>query len=568
MLAVMALMVGIATVVSTAGVSKAAASPPRPSVVPWSPARFSTVPPMLRSAAPRVVRRDTDLHLDGLSSDMTSQNWSGYVATGTQYTGVSGGWTVPSVQPSEAEGVSESWIGIGGPAGQSALIQTGTTQETSYDRTTYFAWYELYPAAPIDLGAVSPGDQMSATINETSPGMWAFTIQDLTSTQQFTGSGPFTTTIVSAEWIEEAPTNGETGQVDLANFGSVPFTDTRISGANLADQDNEPWEMVDVSGNVIAYPSAYDLAGGFTITYGSPPTSVTTTTLTFPPETTTLPPLTAPTTRPPPRLPVVCPTPTNHAEAGRPVGLAAMRRVNGCTAYWVVTEQGQVIGFGGATTYGDLSSVPHDPVIAIAATPDSAGYWLVTSTGQVYPFGDAGHFGDLSGHHLNDPIVAVAVTPDGLGYWLVGGDGGIFTFGDARFYGSTGDLRLNEPIVGIATGPIGAGYWLVASDGGIFTFGRTLYLGSMGSTRLNRPVVGITAGTPGPGYRMVGSDGGIFSFAAPFYGSLGAHPPASPIIAMSPSVDGNGYYMLGADGTVYNFGDAPNLGSVAVALPA
>ena len=76
------------------------------------------------------------------------------------------------------------------------------------------------------------------------------------------------------------------------------------------------------------------------------------------------------------------------------------------------------------------------------------------------------------------------------------------------------------------------------------------------------------SGTPGPGYRMVGSDGGIFSFAAPFYGSLGAHPPASPIIAMSPSVDGGGYYMLGADGTVYNFGDAPNLGSVTVALPA
>jgi len=73
-------------------------------------------------------------------------------------------------------------------------------------------------------------------------------------------------------------------------------------------------------------------------------------------------------------------------------------------------------------------------------------------------------------------------------------------------------------------------------------FGRpiTPALGSMGSTRLNRPVVGITAGTPGPGYRMVGSDGGIFTFG-PFYGSLGAHPPAAPIVAMSPSVDGNGY---------------------------
>ena len=309
MLAVMALMVGIATVVSTAGVSKASASPPRPSVVPWSPARFSTVPPMLRSASSHVVRRDTDLHLDGLSSDMTSQNWSGYVATGAHYTGVSGGWTVPSVQPSEAEGVSESWIGIGGSAGQSALIQTGTTQETAYDRTTYFAWYELYPAPPIDLGAVSPGDQMSATINETSPGMWAFTIQDLTSTQQFTGSGPFTTTIVSAEWIEEAPTNGETGQVAPRELRFRAFH----RHADNRSQPGGPRQRAVGDGRRLRQRDRLSLGVrlGWRVHdhYGSPPTSVTTTTLTFPPETTTLPPLTAPTTQPPPAYRSCAPPP-------------------------------------------------------------------------------------------------------------------------------------------------------------------------------------------------------------------------------------------------------------------
>jgi len=510
---------------------------------------------------PLHIVHDGRIHIASAPAFQTSSNWAGYVAAGgPQFTSVSGEWTVPSVQSSASLESSASWLGIGG-TDTTTLIQTGTTQETSGGATSYFAWYELLPSPAISIGGVSPGDVMSASIEQTAPGQWSLTIKDLTSSQQFTGSGTYDTAVDSAEWIEEDPTLASTGGlISLADFGTASFNHLVVQGSNLATQTLTPFGIVDASNNVLAYPSAYDPSGAFNVTYGSPPVSPTTTTTTTP--------VTPTTSAPPTTVPVVCPSAINHATAGQPVALASVRIANGCAAYWVVTAQGQVIGFGGAPSHGDLSGVAHPPVIAIAASHDGGGYWLVTGDGEVHAFGDAGHLGDLTGHHLNGTIVAMAVTPDGLGYWLVGSDGGIFAFGDARFYGSTGDLKLNKPIVGIAPGPKGGGYWLVGSDGGIFTFGKAPYLGSTGSIRLNRPVVGITAAPAGLGYRMVGSDGGIFSFGAPFYGSLGAHPPASPIATMSPSVDGQGYYMLGANGAVYNFGDAPELGSVTVAAAA
>ena len=47
-----------------------------------------------------------------------------------------------------------------------SIIQTGTAQETENGVTAYYAWYELYPAAPVNLALVSPGDQMSAVITQ------------------------------------------------------------------------------------------------------------------------------------------------------------------------------------------------------------------------------------------------------------------------------------------------------------------------------------------------------------------------------------------------------------------
>ena len=67
------------------------------------------------------------------------------------------------MQPTQYSGASATWIGIdGGPASSGSIIQTGTVQLTGGGATSYAAWYELYPAAPVTVGGVSPGDTMSA----------------------------------------------------------------------------------------------------------------------------------------------------------------------------------------------------------------------------------------------------------------------------------------------------------------------------------------------------------------------------------------------------------------------
>ena len=69
------------------------------------------------------------------------------------------------------------------------------------------------------------------------------------------------------------------------------------------------------------------------------------------------------------------------------------------------------------------------------------GYWLVASDGGIFTYGDTilrlhRH------HHLNQPIVGMAATPDSNGYWLVASDGGIFAYGDTTFFGSTGSISF------------------------------------------------------------------------------------------------------------------------------
>jgi hypothetical protein len=200
--------------------------------------------------------------------------------------------------------------------------------------------------------------------------------------------------------------------------------------------------------------------------------------------------------------------------------------------YWILGLDGSVAVKGDATYFGS-TWVEYDDEFAasLSATPDGRGYWIFTSAGRAIPFGNAAFYGDMSGTPLNGSILDSVVTKTGQGYWMVGSDGGIFAFGDAKFFGSTGNLRLNQPVMSMVADPDGAGYWLVASDGGIFAFDAPFY-GSMGGTRLNKPISAMVGGPAG--YLMVGQDGGIFAFGAtPFYGSLGARPPANPILAVA-----------------------------------
>ena len=165
----------------------------------------------------------------------SSENWSGYVASpsgsGSPYSSVSGSWVAPTASCTSGQSYSAFWVGLGGSGEGSTLEQTGTEADCSAGGTaSYFAWYELVPAAPIKVSlAVHPGDQMTGkvTVDGTSV---AVSITDHTTGQAFTRTLTMDNPDVSsAEWIAEAPsacdeTESSCSPLPLTDFGKVTFT--------------------------------------------------------------------------------------------------------------------------------------------------------------------------------------------------------------------------------------------------------------------------------------------------------------------------------------------------------
>jgi len=215
----------------------------------------------------------------------SSSNWSGYAVTPTSgsYIAISGSWTVPSVAPSKGATYSATWIGIDG-FNNDYLIQTGTEQDY-YDGSAHYAtWWtdseNNFEEQPFSL-AVSPGDEMTASIIEQNGGSWTITLTNDTAeakggtdssvTEQVsTYDGPG----ASAEWIMEAPTIG--GRVaPLADYGETGFTRAGVAtsvGGRLASPNftiTDGGYMVQHR-SIVSIPSGPGQAGNdFNIAYGS-----------------------------------------------------------------------------------------------------------------------------------------------------------------------------------------------------------------------------------------------------------------------------------------------------------
>ena len=201
-----------------------------------------------------------------------SRNWSGYVATGGTFTAVKGSWTI--AQPSTATvGIDATWVGIGG-YGSEDLVQAGTQAEvTRTGDVRYTAWIERLPQAAQTVSlSVSGGDSVTVELTEQSAGQWLVSLKNNTTGQSYSTTVRYTSAHMSAEWIEEAPSNGR-GVVPLSDFGTVRFTSAsaRIDGrdVNLRDANAKPVTMADGSGQALATPSAIGSDGNsFTVTRG------------------------------------------------------------------------------------------------------------------------------------------------------------------------------------------------------------------------------------------------------------------------------------------------------------
>jgi hypothetical protein len=497
-----------------------------------------------------------------------STNWSGYVdvGTGARFTGVTGSWTVPTVGPT-ASAASSTWVGIDGDT-NADLIQAGTEQDWGPEGVVYYAWYEMLPAVSIELGAVQPGDRITTDITRDQPGTWSISVDDLTQHALWTGSVAYIAPESSAEWIEEAPTDATTGDVEpLADYGSVQFSHMGVQGTGTRAATASPVYMVKQdSSRVQSYPAPYDRStDSFDITYGAPsalPVSfpavpiATGTPATSPTTTAQAPTTTSPTTAPPS-------PPGGHG-------------------YWLVGDDGGVFSFGGAHFHGSTGNMVtrvHGQVVnlavvtSIAPTPDDGGYWLATVNGGIFPFGDASYYGSLPAIGVLDAqVVAIVPTSDGKGYFMLSWQGGVYAFGDARFVGSCGTIGgCGAPLTGLVPDASGNGYWLLLANCQVVAFGDAPKLPAsdcQSYATANQVEARAAARTPdGRGYWVLLVDGSVYPEGdAVTLGSWKAAATTTskdPAEAIVPTRDGRGAWVVLEKGSVNSYGDAPKLGDLA-----
>jgi hypothetical protein len=172
-------------------------------------------------------------------SASVSANWSGYSlqdinAAGLQFTSITGTWTVPLTKCALGAPASAAfWVGLGGSSDTSTgLEQTGTGADCTGSSTIprYYAWYEILPAASVQVPLkVKPGDQITTSVNVNGT-TTLVQIKNRTRKTSFTKSLTVAAPDVSsAEWIAEAPSACDTSGtrctvLPLANFGSVVFS--------------------------------------------------------------------------------------------------------------------------------------------------------------------------------------------------------------------------------------------------------------------------------------------------------------------------------------------------------
>lgn len=220
--------------------------------------------------APRVAWRSNKNVKIGSGFGWTSSNWSGYAITKTDsdFNSVSGQWIVPTVRPSSNNAYSSAWVGIDG-FNNDSLIQTGTAHDSINGSASYYAWWEILPAAATRIPhPVSPGDRMRAEINHIGGSMWSIMLINDTKGWTFRTVRPYSGPRESAEWIVEAPSiNGQITR--LANYGKVAFSRAEVNGGNPNLTKSNGGVMI--QDNVqVSTPSAPNKSrNGFVVSYGS-----------------------------------------------------------------------------------------------------------------------------------------------------------------------------------------------------------------------------------------------------------------------------------------------------------
>jgi len=204
--------------------------------------------PQRALAAARIVRAARVVS----GAQSISSNWSGYAVTspGVSYTSATATWKQPaaSCDAGDAGAQSAFWVGLGGYIESSqSLEQIGVDSDCSPSgHPEYYAWYELVPAAAVQLGIeIEPGNTVTVSVNALDGGTTIeLQIIDRSRRVRVTKLVPFASAdLSSAEWITEAPSECSPDACrtePLADFGSVSFTRIAARGNGLGGTISDP----------------------------------------------------------------------------------------------------------------------------------------------------------------------------------------------------------------------------------------------------------------------------------------------------------------------------------------
>jgi hypothetical protein len=186
---------------------------------------------------------------------VATRNWSGYVSTGANgsFTGVSAQWRQSGLNCTDPNSVQyvSFWVGLDGFNG-SSVEQTGTLGICDGTTPLYYAWYEMYPAAPVYYNVtIVPGNIMfGAVIYDGN--------DNYTLNLSLSNGTPFSESVTinqpglarsTAEVITEAPSIS-TGIAPLADFSPAWYRTAFANGAAFHTLNPTPLVIADAAGNL------------------------------------------------------------------------------------------------------------------------------------------------------------------------------------------------------------------------------------------------------------------------------------------------------------------------------
>lgn len=221
-----------------------------------------------------------------------SQDWAGYADVGCSTCSiryVTADFNVPSVNPSGCvtgsggTAYDSTWVGLDG-FNDTTVEQIGTTGYCSSSGVGYYAWYEMYPLAPVTYTGVEPGDAMNASVYwNTSTNQYQLVLNDLTTGGGITTTQPCGASHCgssSAEVITEDPGGATAAGFDLAPFGMTNFTNITVTsrgGLHGNFTNSSLWQADELTMqgsaspyNIMATPSTAWAGAAFNIAYNNP----------------------------------------------------------------------------------------------------------------------------------------------------------------------------------------------------------------------------------------------------------------------------------------------------------